>query len=82
MNISLPVELERMVHEKIQIGLYSSASEVVRDALRLLFEREIIQKQRIEQLNCEIDKGIESANKGELLDGTEVMQNLIDRYKQ
>ncbi|MEW5819729.1 MAG: type II toxin-antitoxin system ParD family antitoxin [Cyanobacteriota bacterium] len=82
MNISLPSELERMVHEKVQIGLYSSASEVIRDALRLLFEKEIIQKHRIEQLNYEIAKGIEAADRNDVIEGTEAMQNIIDRYKE
>ena len=36
-NISLPKELENLVHEKVKSGLYSSASEVVRDALRRTF---------------------------------------------
>jgi antitoxin ParD1/3/4 len=36
MNISLPPELARFVREKVESGLYSSASEVVREALRRL----------------------------------------------
>jgi len=37
LHISLPKELERLVHEKVKSGLYSSASEVVREALRNMF---------------------------------------------
>ena len=36
MNVSLPPELVRFVREKVDSGLYSSASEVVREALRRL----------------------------------------------
>lgn len=36
MNVSLTSELERYVREKVGSGLYNSASEVVREALRLL----------------------------------------------
>lgn len=36
MNVSLPDELARFVRERVDSGLYSSASEVVREALRLL----------------------------------------------
>jgi antitoxin ParD1/3/4 len=40
MNVSLSRELERYVQEKIQSGRYSSASEVIREALRSLQEWE------------------------------------------
>jgi len=36
MNVTLPVELEQMVKEKVESGEYGSAGEVVRDALQLL----------------------------------------------
>jgi antitoxin ParD1/3/4 len=40
MNVSLTPELEALVQEKIRGGLYQTASEVVRDALRLLKQRD------------------------------------------
>jgi antitoxin ParD1/3/4 len=40
LNVSLPVELGRFVEERVASGRYSSASEVVRTALRLLEERD------------------------------------------
>ena len=40
LNVSLPVELGRFVEGMVESGNYSSASEVVRTALRLLRERE------------------------------------------
>ena len=40
MNVSLTPELERMVQEKVASGLYQTASEVVREGLRLLKERD------------------------------------------
>ncbi len=40
MNVSLTPELERLVNEKVGSGLYQTASEVVREALRLLNERD------------------------------------------
>lgn len=36
MNISLPADLAGFVRERVRSGLYSSASEVVREALRFL----------------------------------------------
>ena len=40
MNVSLTPELERVVNEKVESGMYQTASEVVREALRLLKERD------------------------------------------
>ena len=40
MNVSLTPELEKLVIEKVRGGLYQTASEVVREALRLLKQRD------------------------------------------
>jgi len=40
MNVSLTPELERLVHERVESGLYNNASEVIREALRETFLRE------------------------------------------
>ncbi len=40
MNVSLTPQLENFVRQKVESGLYGSASEVVREALRLLGERD------------------------------------------
>ena len=40
MNVSLTPELEQLVNEKVRTGLYQTASEVVREALRLLKQRD------------------------------------------
>ena len=40
MNVSLTRELEDLVNEKVRSGLYQTASEVVREALRLLKQRD------------------------------------------
>jgi hypothetical protein len=39
MNVHLTPELEQLVHSKVESGRYNSASEVVRDALRLMEQR-------------------------------------------
>jgi antitoxin ParD1/3/4 len=36
MNVSLTPELEELINQKVSSGLYHSASEVIREALRLL----------------------------------------------
>ena len=40
MNVSLTPELEALVNEKVRSGFYQTASEVVREALRLLKQRD------------------------------------------
>lgn len=60
MNISLTAELEQMVQEKVASGMYSSASEVVREGLRLLKERDMLQAMKLQELRTEIRKGIDS----------------------
>lgn len=60
MNISLTPQLEALVKKKVESGLYSSASEVIREALRLLEERDRLQAIRLEELRAEIRQGLES----------------------
>lgn len=40
MNVSLTQELEELINDKVRAGLYRTASEVIRDALRLLKQRD------------------------------------------
>jgi len=60
MNISLTKQLEELVKNKVKSGLYGSASEVMREALRLLEERDRIRSMRLEELRAEIKRGIDS----------------------
>ena len=56
MNVSLTPELEQYIRAKVDSGRYLSASEVVREALRLLEQKE----KRLEELRSEIQKGLDS----------------------
>jgi len=60
MNVNLTPYLEKMVREKVSSGLYTSASEVIREALRLMDEQDSICKAKIDLLRWEIQAGIES----------------------
>ena len=60
MNVSLTPELEELVRDKVQSGRYLSASEVMREALRLLEERDKLQELRREELRKEIRTGLDS----------------------
>ena len=61
MNVSLTPELERLVNEKVESGLYQTASEVVREALRLLKDRD----QAREQLRVDVQAGLDQLARGE-----------------
>ncbi len=65
MNVNLTPELERLVSQKVQSGLYNSASEVVREALRLMQERDELRRIRTVELRNEVKRGFEQSLRGE-----------------
>ena len=60
MNVNLTPQLEELVRSKVESGLYGSASEVVREALRLMDEQDRIRAAKLEQLRAEVRRGLES----------------------
>lgn len=60
MNINLTPQLEEMVRQKVTSGLYTSASEVVREALRLMDEKDQLREAKLDQLRQEIQEGLDS----------------------
>lgn len=68
MNVSLTPELEKLVNKKVKSGLYNSASEVVREALRLLQEQDQLREIRRAELRKEVMKGVEQVRKGEYVE--------------
>jgi antitoxin ParD1/3/4 len=60
MNVNLTPELEELVRRKVASGMYNSASEVVREALRLMEEHDQMRAVRLEQLRSDIRKGLDS----------------------
>ena len=66
MNVSLTPTLEELVQRKVATGLYNSASEVIREALRLLEERDEMRKMRLGTLRKEINVGLDQLERGEV----------------
>lgn len=64
MNVSLPGEMVDFVESEVEQGGYSSSSEVVRDALRLLQHDKAQQQEKLAILRREIGIGIEAATAG------------------
>lgn len=68
MNVSLTPELEKLVQRKVKSGLYSSASEVIREGLRLMQDRDLEKKQNLTALKKEIQIGINQVEKNDVVD--------------
>ena len=65
MNINLTPQLEDLVRSKVISGLYNSASEVVREALRLMEREDQVRAVALEQLRHDIQQGMQSGTAGE-----------------
>lgn len=60
MNVSLPDQLEQFVSEQVRAGRYQSASEVVREGLRLLATREEENRIKLDALRKMVREGLDS----------------------
>jgi antitoxin ParD1/3/4 len=69
MNVSLTPALERLVNKKVAGGLYTSASEVVREGLRLLQERDEAQAAKLAALRADMQEGFAAIERGEHVSG-------------
>lgn len=76
MNVHLTPELEQFVRNKMKSGGYNSASEVIREAIRLLEERDEIFTLRQDEIRKQIEEGWQSSKRGELVDGDEVLERI------
>lgn len=60
LNVNLTPQLEKLIREKVDSGRYNSASEVVREALRLMESQSELRALQLERLRRDIREGIES----------------------
>jgi antitoxin ParD1/3/4 len=72
MNVNLGSTFDKFVADMLKSGLYQSQSEILREGLRLLKEREDLKKVRLDELRHEIALGAEQAARGEFVDGRQV----------
>jgi len=82
MNVNLGSVFDNFIAELLKTGLYQSQSEVVREGLRLLKEREELKNLRLAELRREIAIGIEQADRGEFVDGPEAFAKIRQRSAQ
>ena len=76
MNVSLTPELEELISQKVQSGRYTSASEVIREALRLLEEQDQLRQKRLAAVREKIDRGLEQLDRGEGIPGDQARAHL------
>ena len=77
-SVDLGRQLEKFVSSLVDSGRYNSKSEVLREGLRLLQERE----QRLKILNRSLDRGLASAKAGKVKPAEEVFDRLEAKYRQ
>ena len=82
MNVSLTPELERFVSAKVESGRYTSASEVVREALRLLEEHDEARSAQLAEFNRELGRRLAALNRGETVDPDEARTRLQQKSAQ
>ncbi len=74
MNVNLTPRLEALVRQKVESGLYNNASEVAREALRLLEERD-----RLTRLRTALAVGDEQFARGEVVEWTPGLMERLTR---
>jgi len=82
MNVNLTPDLEHIVHAKVRAGHYNSASEVVREAIRLMDERDQFTNLRKDDIRRKIDVGLASLNSGKGIDGEAFMAQMTDELDE
>ena len=82
MEITLQPELEQFIKAKVASGQYQSVEEAINAELKLLMEREQIYKGRFEELKQEISIDVEASERGEVIDGEIVFNQLQKKLEQ
>jgi len=82
MNVSLTPKLEEFVAQKVESGRYNSASEVVREALRLLEGHERSREAQLQVFNEELRRRLDSLDRGEYVDPETVKERLAAKSRE
>lgn len=82
MNVNLGPVFDDFVAKMLKSGLYQTQSEILREGLRLLKEREELKKLRFAELRREIARGIEQADRGRFVEGTKTFASIRRRRAQ
>jgi antitoxin ParD1/3/4 len=76
MTIDLDNETQHLIEQGLQSGRFTSAAELVREAVHLLEQRDRILALRAQEIRKQIGDGIESLRRGMGLDGEAVFDRI------
>ena len=82
MNVNLGPVFDEFVAEMLGTGLYQSQSEILREGLRLLKEREDLKRLRLAEFRSEISRGVAQADRGEFMDGPRSFARIREKSAQ
>lgn len=82
MNVSLTPELEKLVLDKVGSGRYHSASEVIREGLRLLQEKDELHMIRLQELRNQVAAGLGQLDRGEGVSGEKAFTDLREKSRR
>ncbi|HEX4797173.1 MAG TPA: type II toxin-antitoxin system ParD family antitoxin [Humisphaera sp.] len=82
MNVSLTPQLAKFVERRVATGRYHTASEVVREGLRLLETQERDQDEAFKSLKAKLAHAAAQAERGELVDPDQVLRKIEQLKKK
>jgi antitoxin ParD1/3/4 len=83
-NVNLTEHFDRFIEFGITSGRFSNASEVVREGLRLLEQREEEDKARLEWLRAAAREGFDAADRGDYvtLRSDDEIEDFVDQARR
>jgi antitoxin ParD1/3/4 len=76
LNVSLTPELEQFIQQRVAAGRYQTASEVVREGLRLLEYQERDRDAAFTALKAKLQRGSRQADRGEFVDPEKTLKKI------
>jgi len=76
LNVSLTPELEQFIAERVESGMYTTASEVVREGLRLLKDYDAVRMKRLEEVQAHIERGWQDSDAGRTVDPDTIRERI------
>jgi len=83
-NVVLTADQEKMIDRLVRSGRYQNASEVLRQGLRLVQEREADYQARLKIIRAEMQKGIDAFQAGDFveLEGTDAIKAYLKSIRE